>query len=90
MTQTLDIGKSSVARGAPTRTYEKGSGLGAQRTEQETDRFVAELWRMTSQERISASRYTMKRWEYTIYAARFPEEAPTVNGELERIAATLE
>lgn len=82
MTQTLDIGKSSVAHGAPTLT--------SQQTEHGTDRFLDELWRMTSGERISASRHTMKRWEYTIYAARFPDEVPTVNGELERIAATLE
>jgi len=45
---------------------------------------------MTADERIRASRYTMNRWEYWIYAARYPEEVPTVNGELERIALTLE
>jgi hypothetical protein len=45
---------------------------------------------MTPEERISASRYTMTRREYWVYAARFPEEVPTVNGELELIAATLE
>lgn len=40
--------------------------------------------------RIRASRYTMNRWRYWVYAARFPDEVPLVNGELERIALTLE
>jgi len=52
--------------------------------------FVSELGQMTPQERIRASRYTMSRWEYWAYAARYPDEAPLINGELERIALTLE
>jgi hypothetical protein len=32
----------------------------------------------------------MNRWERGVYAARYPEEVPTVNGELEWIAFTIE
>lgn len=63
---------------------------GTQGIERPIDRFVSELWRMTPEERIRASRYTMSRWERWVYAARFPDEVPTVNGELEWIALTLE
>lgn len=53
------------------------------------DSFLAELEQMTAQERISASRYSFDRWERSVYAGRYPTEAPTINGELEWIAATL-
>jgi hypothetical protein len=32
----------------------------------------------------------MHRWERWIYAARYPDEVPTVNGELEWIALDAE
>lgn len=54
------------------------------------EHFVSELQRMTPKERISASRYSMTLKERSIYAARYPDEAPTVNGELEWIALNLE
>ncbi len=63
---------------------------GAQEVERPIDSFLSELRRMSPKERIRASRYTMNRWEYWVYAARFPDEVPLVNGELERIAHTLE
>jgi hypothetical protein len=62
----------------------------AQARERRIDAFVAELNQMSSEERVRASRYTFDRWERWVYAARFPDEVPRLNGELEWIAATLE
>jgi hypothetical protein len=89
-TQTLDIAEQTVEQPQRTLTYEELSGLNVQQAERKVESFVAELRKMTSEERISASRYTMNRWEYWVYAARFPDEVPIVNGELERVALTLE
>jgi len=85
MTQTLAIGEQIVEQ-RQCLTYEELSRLSVQQTEQKVESFVGELRKMTPEERISASRYTMNRWEYCVYAAHFPDEVPTVNGELERIA----
>jgi hypothetical protein len=90
MTRTADIIEPTVQKDAHTVTYDRLSGLSVQQPERKLDGFLAELHQMTPEERISASRYTMNRWEYWVYAARFLGEAPTVNGELERIAFTLE
>lgn len=90
MTQTIDIAEQAVEQPPGTLTYEELSGLNVQQAERKLESFVAELRKMTPEERISASRYTMNRWEYWVYAARFPDEVPIVNGELERIALTLE
>jgi hypothetical protein len=87
MTQILDI-RQETESGEQTLIYEALRGSDVR--ESEVERFVSELLRMTSEERISASRYTMNHWEYWVYAGRFPDEVPTVNGELERIALTLE
>ena len=53
------------------------------------DRFVDELRRMTPEERVRAFRFSFNRWERWIYAARYPNEVPLVNGELEWIARDL-
>jgi aminoglycoside phosphotransferase (APT) family kinase protein len=90
MTQTLSVQKEGAESAQHTPTYTPLPGQGAHETERPIDRFVSELRRMTPQERIEASRYTMNRWEYWVYAARFPGEVPTVNGELERIAFNAE
>jgi hypothetical protein len=90
MTQTIEIAEQTVGRPRRTHTYEELSELKVQQAERKVDSFVAELCEMTPDERIRASRYTMNRWEYWVYAARFPDEVPIVNGELERIALTLE
>lgn len=90
MTQTLNAQREATESAQHPHTYPPLPGQGAPETERPIDRFVSELQRMTAEERIEASRYTMNRWEYWIYAARFPDEVPTVNGELERIALTLE
>jgi hypothetical protein len=90
MTQAIEIAEQTVERPRHTLTYEELSALNIQQTERQVESFVAELCKMTPDERIRASRYTMNRWEYWVYAARFPDEVPTVNGELERIAVNLE
>jgi hypothetical protein len=90
MTQTLDIAEETVEQPQHSLTYEALSGLSVQQAERKVESFVAELRTMTPGERVGASRHTMNRWEYWVYAARFPGEVPTVNGELERIVLTLE
>lgn len=90
MTRTIEIAEQTVERPQHTLTYEELSELNIQQAERQVESFVAELFKMTPDERIRASRYTMNRWEYWVYAARFADEVPTVNGELERIALTLE
>jgi hypothetical protein len=49
--------------------------------------FLARLTRMSVEERVRASRYEFTTRERTIWAGRFPEEVPLINGELEWIAA---
>jgi hypothetical protein len=88
MTRTADVTKPVENDGHT--TSDRPSGQSVQSTERKLDSFLTELRRMTPEERIRASRYSMNRREYWIYAARFPEEVPTINGELELIAATLE
>lgn len=90
MTQTLDIQTEETESDGHTLTYEALRGRGVHESETLIDRFVSELRRMTAEERIAASRYSMNRWERWVYAARYPEEVPTVNGELEWIALSLE
>jgi hypothetical protein len=54
------------------------------------DAFLARLARMRVEERIRASReggFTV--WERSIWAARFPEQVPLINGEFEWIALGL-
>jgi hypothetical protein len=88
MTQTLDI-ETQETREEHALTYRELRGRGVQETERLLEPFLSELRRMTPQERIEASRYTMNRWERWVYAARYPDEVPTVNGELEWIALYL-
>jgi hypothetical protein len=88
--QTLDIAEQIVEPPQRSLACEELSALSVQQAERKAESFVAELHKMTPRERISASRHTMNHLEYWVYAARFPGEVPTVNGELERIALTLE
>ena len=91
MAQTVEIVGRTVERPKQTATQEQRPNRGAQQAEQrKLESFEAELRKMTPEERIRASRYTMKCWEYFAYARQYPDEVPTVNGELERIALSLE
>jgi hypothetical protein len=52
--------------------------------------FLARLSRMRVEERIRASREGgFTAWERSVWAARFPEQVPLVNGEFEWIALSL-
>jgi hypothetical protein len=86
MTQELDtlIGEVGEDRHSP--THESVPGLDSREAESKLDAFVAELWKMTSDERVRASRYTFNRWELWVWAARFPDEVPLINGEYEWLA----
>lgn len=89
MSQALDTFMERAEQGEHTLTYERLAGRNVQQTERLVDSFAAELAKMTPEERIRASRYSFNRWERWIYAARYPDEVPTVNGELEWIALAL-
>ena len=86
MSQTLDtlIGERDAAQHA--LSYEALAGRDVQEAERVIDRFIGELKRMTRAERIRASRYSFNRWERWVWSARYPDEVPLVNGELEWIA----
>lgn len=90
MNQSLKTPTSKREEAPAGLHYEQIAGCGVQEVERRLDAFVAELRKMTAEERVRASRYSFNRWERWVYAARFPEEVPTVNDELEWIAATLE
>jgi len=89
MAQTLDIKPQETESGGHALPREAVRPHGIQEHETPIDRFVSELRRMTPEERIEASRYTMTLRERNVYAARYPEEVPTVDGELEWIAWNL-
>jgi len=87
MTQTLD--PHTGEPGSTNRLRTKASRAGSAEADSVMDSFLSELRRMTPQERVEASRCTMNGHERAVYAARYPDEAPTVNGELEWIALRL-
>jgi hypothetical protein len=51
--------------------------------------FLARLGRMSPEERLRAARYEFAPWQRGLWLARYPEEAPTVNGECEWIALRI-
>lgn len=51
--------------------------------------FLARLDRMSPEERLRASRHEFDRWQRSVWAGRYPEEVPVVNGEVEWIALGL-
>ena len=50
------------------------------------DAFLARLDRMTPEERVRASRYSFTSWERRVWAGRYPDDVPLINGEVEWIA----
>jgi hypothetical protein len=51
---------------------------------------LSHLARMSRQERLRSARHgRFDRWERSLWAARFPDEAPLLNGEYEWIALGL-
>jgi hypothetical protein len=90
MTQTLDTLLAEPESREHALTYEALRGRDVHEAERLVDRFADELRKMTAEERVRASRYSMNRWERWVYAARYPDEVPLVNGELEWIALYAE
>lgn len=87
MSQTLDTLLREVENAEHRLTYEILGGRDVRETERIVDSFVSVLRRMTREERISASRHGgFTRWERWVWAARYPDEVPLVNGEFEWIA----
>lgn len=90
MTQALDTLIREVEAGGEHLTYEGLKGRDTQEAERLVDSFASVLRRMTPAERISASRHSgFTRWERWVWAARYPEEVPLVNGEFEWIACNM-
>lgn len=90
MTETLDTLLAEPESTEHALTYEALRGRDVHEAERLVDRFADELRKMTAEERVRASRYSMNRWERWVYAARYPDEVPLVNGELEWIALYAE
>ena len=68
-------------------SYVSLRGRSAEEAEQSVAGFLSILRRMTRKERISASRHGgFNRWERWVWAARYSEEVPLINGEFEWIA----
>ncbi len=90
MAQTLDTLIREVETGEQHLTYEGLKARDTHETERLVDSFASVLRRMTPAERISASRHGgFTRWERWVWAARYPDEVPLVNGEVEWIACNM-
>jgi hypothetical protein len=90
MTQTLDSLIGEVEAGEQHLTYEGLKGRDSRDAARLVDSFASVLERMTPEERISASRHGgFTRWERWVWAARYPEDVPLVNGEFEWIACNM-
>jgi hypothetical protein len=90
MPQTLDKLISEVEQGARHLDYVALRGRSTEESERIVEGFVSVLHKMTSEERISASRHGgFNRWERWVWAARFTDEVPLVNGEFEWLACNL-
>lgn len=70
-------------------SLEQAQGAGGLTVAERRAAFLGRLARMSSEERLRASRYEFDRWQRSTWAGRYPEEAPTVNGEVEWIALHL-
>jgi hypothetical protein len=90
MPQTLDTLVGELERGERRLTYVTLRGRNAEEAERIVEGFVSILRRMTREERISASRHGgFNRWERWVWASRYPEDVPLLNGEFEWITANL-
>jgi hypothetical protein len=90
MPQTLDNLVGELERGEQRLSYVALRGRSPHEAERIVEGFASILRRMTREERISASRHGgFTRWERWVWAARFPDEVPLLNGEFEWIAANM-
>lgn len=68
-----------------------GAKVGFFEAEARRQAFLARLVRMSAEERRRAARYGgFTAWQRSLWAARFPDEVPVVNGEYEWIALSTE
>jgi hypothetical protein len=90
MAQTLDTLIRDVEAGERHLTYGGLKGRDTREAERLVGSFASVLSRMTTAERISASRHGgFTRWERWVWAARYPDEVPLINGEVEWIACNM-
>jgi hypothetical protein len=90
MPETLDSLVGELERGERHLTYVVLRGRDSREAERLTEGFASVLRRMSAEERIRASRHGgFSRWERWVWAARYPEEVPLLNGEYEWLALTL-
>lgn len=88
--QTLHTISEAGERGEQPLSHEVLAPRGALDTDPLVNDFLSVLSRMTPRERISASRHGgFTRWERWVWAARFPDEVPLLNGEYEWISSGL-
>ena len=74
--------KRSERRRAP-RPRRRGT---ARNSQNRVDAFLARLARMSTEERVEASRRgEFTRWERSVWSSHHPDEVPLVNGEFEWI-----
>jgi hypothetical protein len=80
-----NVSSSSAAAGRSSNAKPDFAETTAQR-----QAFLARLARMSVEERLRSARYGgFNAWQRSLWAARFPDEVPLVNGEFEWIALTL-
>jgi hypothetical protein len=82
-------GRTQMNKPIPTETAPGAAATGAGATHEEPS-FPTILDRMMPVERLRAYRTgAFDRHERSVWVARYPEEAPIVNGELEWVALTM-
>ena len=84
------VSQASASSSSTAERRSPDAKVGFAEAEAQRDAFLARLVRMSTEERRRAARYGgFTSWQRSLWAARFPEEVPVVNGELEWIALTL-
>lgn len=82
---------AEVAEGECSLTYDLIRGRSVWEVDRLVEAFLRRLALMSEEERVRASRYGgFTRWERWVWAARFPEQVPLINGEYEWIGANLD
>ena len=80
----------TLTEAAPDATVAERTAAAAPESQQPPVRFPTLLARMTRDERIDSYRHgAFTRRERSIWACRYPEETPLVNGELEWLVVNL-
>jgi hypothetical protein len=81
----------AAAGRSSTQRCSSDAKVGFAEAEIQREAFLARLGRMSVEERRRAARHGgFTSWQLTLWAARFPDEVPVVNGEYEWIALSAE